>query len=300
MDNLPFGVRFCPTDEELITHYLKNKVTEQPLPSDKFTIERDIYGENETATPWILFGEDAPWQTPVVDAFGKVFVHQKVLYVFTKLLNVGKSSDKNKKRIAGCGNWHNNSAPEPIMKNWGWGYQLIGNKRTFTYRSKEETVGHWTMHEYELAGASLQGINLENNYVLCKIKRDDSKSSKGGRLLSWKNSRFAMVQFNEDDEVIVEPMMGNSVPKATLGKRKSVSGEGKQPEETENFRRGYIQYRGDGIESSGLKLVQEESSTSVNNYSNPFDLKNVKQVNSNGDSSSTMDDLFQFQPVNLS
>nr|XP_027118253.1 uncharacterized protein LOC113735448 [Coffea arabica] len=285
MDNLPFGVRFCPTDEELITHYLKNKVTEQPLPSDKFTIERDIYGENETATPWILFGEDAPWQTPVVDAFGKVFVHQKVLYVFTKLLNVGKSSDKNKKRIAGCGNWHNNSAPEPIMKNWGWGYQLIGNKgrSPIDPRRRLSAIGRCTSMS-----------------LVVQIKRDDSKSSKGGRLLSWKNSRFAMVQFNEDDEVIVEPVMGNSVPKATLGKRKSVSGEGKQPEETENFRRGYIQYRGDGIESSGLKLVQEESSTSVNNYSNPFDLKNVKQGNSNGDSSSTMDDLFQFQPVNLS
>ncbi|KAL3507543.1 hypothetical protein ACH5RR_032925 [Cinchona calisaya] len=188
-----FAMRFCPTEEELITYYLERMVKNQPLPSgwEKVMIVRDIYGESQSATPWILFRDDPQWQTTLVDPLGKILVNQKAIYVFTRLSKVGKTGDKNKNRRAGCGQWHGNSAQEPIKKNKGMG-DLIGYKKTFTFRSSEETLGQWTMQEYELAGASLVGLNRSdyenNNFVLCKIKTDDSKSSKGGRLVSKKNS----------------------------------------------------------------------------------------------------------------
>lgn len=30
---LPIGYRFCPTDEELVIHYLKRKIFAEPLPA---------------------------------------------------------------------------------------------------------------------------------------------------------------------------------------------------------------------------------------------------------------------------
>lgn len=46
---LPPGFRFHPSDEELIVHYLKNKVTSSPLPTSVIA-EIDLYKHN----PWEL------------------------------------------------------------------------------------------------------------------------------------------------------------------------------------------------------------------------------------------------------
>lgn len=46
---LPPGFRFHPSDEELIVHYLKNKVSSNPLPAS-IIAEIDLYKYN----PWEL------------------------------------------------------------------------------------------------------------------------------------------------------------------------------------------------------------------------------------------------------
>jgi len=46
---LPPGFRFHPSDEELIVHYLRNKVASSPLPAS-FIAEIDLYKYN----PWEL------------------------------------------------------------------------------------------------------------------------------------------------------------------------------------------------------------------------------------------------------
>lgn len=46
---LPPGFRFHPSDEELIVHYLRNKVTSSPLPASLIA-EIDLYKYN----PWEL------------------------------------------------------------------------------------------------------------------------------------------------------------------------------------------------------------------------------------------------------
>lgn len=46
---LPPGFRFHPSDEELIEHYLRNKVTSKPLPASVIA-EIDLYKYN----PWEL------------------------------------------------------------------------------------------------------------------------------------------------------------------------------------------------------------------------------------------------------
>lgn len=49
--NLPPGFRFHPTDEELVVHYLKKKVTSAPLPVS-IIAEVDLYKFD----PWELPG----------------------------------------------------------------------------------------------------------------------------------------------------------------------------------------------------------------------------------------------------
>ena len=53
------------------------------------------------------------------------------------------------------------------------------------------------MYEYYIDGDCLEGLNneLDTSLVLCRIKRDDSKSSKGGKLVS--RSRYGIIESND-------------------------------------------------------------------------------------------------------
>ncbi|CAI9115246.1 OLC1v1016099C1 [Oldenlandia corymbosa var. corymbosa] len=192
--------RFNPTEEELVSHYLKNKILGIPLTDSdsQFLIDMDMYGKD--ATPWELFCSDQknrfiiPW-LPSFDPSGNVKVSEAVLYVLTKLSNVGKtekSEKKQKNRVAGCGTWHGNRTKEPVTEadENGEYSRVIGFRRSFTFRSStHETVGQWNMMEYNINPVA-HNINPAQfdweDIVLCKIKRDDSKSSLGGRLVSRK------------------------------------------------------------------------------------------------------------------
>lgn len=50
----PPGFRFYPSDEELIVHYLQNKVTSRPLPATLIA-EVDLYKYNPWELPGIYF-----------------------------------------------------------------------------------------------------------------------------------------------------------------------------------------------------------------------------------------------------
>lgn len=119
----------------------------------------------------------------LVDPLGKVF-DQKLIYVYTKLCNVGNTRDKNKNRIAGCGKWHMN-ATENIWKNGV--DEKIGSKSTFTFQSEEETVSQWIMHEFALVGVSLERLNSNDNFVPGGMP---PKSNKEGLLqkLQWRKT----------------------------------------------------------------------------------------------------------------
>ncbi|CAI9112010.1 OLC1v1012373C2 [Oldenlandia corymbosa var. corymbosa] len=149
---------------------------------------KNLYGDN--GTPWELLTDDLPWHK-VLNS-NRDIGSQKVIYVFTFLTKAAKKNSnhsKNRNRVAGCGTWNVNSSAKPVRDNCGFG-RKIGESKNFTFESAEQTVGQWTMTEYSIDAAAngipeVQGINY-SDYVLCKIKRDDSKSSKGGRIVSRK------------------------------------------------------------------------------------------------------------------
>ncbi|KAL2530948.1 uncharacterized protein Fot_23549 [Forsythia ovata] len=79
---------------------------------------------DKDGTHWVVFSENDPWE--VVQEF-EVSVSKKYLFVFTKLINMGKRLTV---RIVGCGTWGGKSKPKYINCNG----EVIGIKKSFTFK----------------------------------------------------------------------------------------------------------------------------------------------------------------------
>ncbi|KAH7867213.1 hypothetical protein Vadar_030510 [Vaccinium darrowii] len=95
-------------------------------------------------------------------------------------LHLIKASKNRIARIAGCGVWHAETALDQVVDDYG---RVIGYKRMLCFHitnesgvmDKSVTKGHWIMHEYSLSGG---GDSDDIERVLCRIKKDDTKSTK--------------------------------------------------------------------------------------------------------------------------
>ncbi|CAA3030318.1 NAC domain-containing 83-like [Olea europaea subsp. europaea] len=169
--SIPPSFVFKPTDQKLITLYLKPKAMGFPLPYNRI-LERNLYGKN--GTPWIVFSDNDPWE---IVGESEVGVLKKEIYVFTKLEKIGR---RHIVRVAGCGTWGGKSVPKDIKNCKG---EVIGVKKSFTFKlngdlKQEETnmkKGRWIMHEYTLAGSSLEGVN-NTDYAICRISWDQEET----------------------------------------------------------------------------------------------------------------------------
>ncbi|KAK1358729.1 hypothetical protein POM88_043203 [Heracleum sosnowskyi] len=121
----PPGFRFKPSDDELISFYLKPKITMQHL---SYNIMDEVYLYVSDSTPWLLFDIENPdfWDD------------ENSLYVFTCLSQV--SSDPNfvatKSRFntnkkAGCGTWVQKTSRVPIKDCVG---NVIGGRRMLVFQ----------------------------------------------------------------------------------------------------------------------------------------------------------------------
>ncbi|KAK1369401.1 hypothetical protein POM88_035493 [Heracleum sosnowskyi] len=160
--DFPPGYRFYPTDNELLSFYLKPKVNGEVLPCDVI-VEKKIYGDS--ANPWEVFDDlSTPWI---------ILGDSKIVYAFTSLRKkeVAKSScgggskkKENYSKKAGCGTWHGQTSRE-----------IIGNHVDLN------KPGHWLMHEFVLCGFE--------NYALCRITVDTSKNIKVKKLCPPRNCK---------------------------------------------------------------------------------------------------------------
>ncbi|XP_007019807.2 PREDICTED: NAC transcription factor 29 [Theobroma cacao] len=146
---VPPGYRFAPTDDQLILHYLSNKVKGQPLLSEAVT-DCEIYGDQDKE-PWNIFDVTSP----------------RTFYVFTKLKIKGKG--KRIERTAGRGTWKGQRT-DPVKDSDG---NHIGLKKLFVFEVKGDGAnnvnGHWLMHEYSLL--------TQSDYVLCAIRNKNANES---------------------------------------------------------------------------------------------------------------------------
>ncbi|GMI65114.1 NAC domain containing protein 47, SPEEDY HYPONASTIC GROWTH [Hibiscus trionum] len=175
--SLPPGFRFHPTDEELILHYLKKKLSSSPFPVS-IIADVDIYKFD-------------PWDLPAKAAFG-----EKEWYFFSprdrKYPNGARPN-----RAAASGYWKATGTDKVIVTSLmadgrGEVQENIGVKKALVFYKGRPPKGiktNWIMHEYRLADNPNSNFNNRplkskdssmrlDDWVLCRIyKKTNALSS---------------------------------------------------------------------------------------------------------------------------
>jgi hypothetical protein len=164
LPQLPPGFRFHPTDEELLIHYLKNKVSASPLPAS-IIAEIDLYKHD-------------PWDLPAKACFGEL-----EWYFFSPRDRKYPNGER-PNRSAGSGYWKATGAEKPIVVMSGTTLsQKVGVKKSLVFFKGRPPKGlktDWIMHEYRLAQTMPTKRNRSlrlDDWVLCRIYKKVSRST---------------------------------------------------------------------------------------------------------------------------
>eukprot|EP01018_Ginkgo_biloba_P017203 Gb_17883 [translate_table: standard] len=187
--DLPPGFRFFPTDEELVVHYLCNKVASRPLPAL-------VIGEVD------LYKYD-PWQLPEKALFG-----EKEWYFFTprdrKYPNGSRPN-----RAAGSGYWKATGADKPITTSGGT--KRVGVKKALVFYTGKAPKGcktNWIMHEYRIAEINKSAKRKDtlrlDDWVLCRIYNKKSSAEKIA-----KDKKNGVIPLNENTNTHLDIVEGD-------------------------------------------------------------------------------------------
>ncbi|GKC42582.1 NAC domain-containing protein 92 [Tanacetum coccineum] len=146
-DTLPPGFRFHPTDEELITFYLSQKVSDSSF-SPKAVAEVDL-------------NKCEPWDLPAKASMG-----EKEWYFFS-LRDRKYPTGLRTNRATVAGYWKTTGKDKEIFR----GGVLVGMKKTLVFyrgRAPKGEKTNWVMHEYRLETSHTFKPNKEE-WVVCRI-----------------------------------------------------------------------------------------------------------------------------------
>ncbi|XP_059632694.1 NAC domain-containing protein 68-like [Cornus florida] len=178
---LAVGYRFEPTDEELISGYLKRKLNgEQELPSNA-VIDMDIYA----CEPWFL-SYDIHGSMGNMD--NEEHEHQRDRYYFVNrqkkcaATDGGKRPERGVKGKFDVGGYWKASSGDKCIRNTQH-LNVIGYIKTlafYKYKNKNKNRKEciktdWIMHEYCLSRETFQ------KWVLCRIRDNSRKSKEEGK-----------------------------------------------------------------------------------------------------------------------
>ncbi|KAJ8619553.1 hypothetical protein MRB53_028082 [Persea americana] len=171
------GFRFKPTDEELVSYYLKNKAMGK-LPASRFVVDAEVY-------------KVEPWHLPGVPPKQGVGEEAKEYYFFTRCNRKDKAGNKTD-RSAGAGLWRVTCGDRQILDSHK---RPIGLKRSLVFKHGRDNLNrrvknkskNWIMKEYRLPSEKVGG------WVLCRIK---------------KSNRRVPEERDEDDEKIMGATTG--------------------------------------------------------------------------------------------
>ncbi|ERN04791.1 NAC domain-containing protein 78 [Amborella trichopoda] len=192
--SLPPGFRFHPTDEEIVSYYLKRKVCGKSLHCNAIS-QIDLY-------------KSEPWDLP-----GQSLLKTRDLewYFFSPLdKKHGKGSRTN--RATEIGFWKTTGKDRPIRRNG----RTVGMKKTLVFHVGRAPNGertNWVMHEYRLEDKELndKGI-VQDAYVLCRIFQ---KNGPGPRNGAQYGAPFNEEEWEDDvvaDSLIPLPMVSGVAP----------------------------------------------------------------------------------------
>ncbi|CAN0896801.1 NAC transcription factor NAM-1 [Linum grandiflorum] len=157
---MPPGMKFCPSDQEMIVNYLYQKIT-----GTLTCFQTEIVRECD------LYGNEEPWQVWEKYKGSTVVDMEQNLYFFTRLKTKNTAGKRILRRVGRSeGTWHGEDAGSKINCSVMIGDDevcLHGYKKRFNYRNpKSDQHGLWIMHEYSLSCT---------DFVVCRLKY--SKSS---------------------------------------------------------------------------------------------------------------------------
>ncbi|KAG2330958.1 hypothetical protein Bca52824_002138 [Brassica carinata] len=192
------GYRFSPTGEELINHYLKNKVLDKPWLVNEAINEINICAYDPKFLPSLskLESKDLVWY----------FFNPREYHVSEK--------KKGTKRTTPSGFWKATGVDRKIKDKRGHGDE-IGIKKTLVYHEGKAANGvktPWVIHEYHITSMP----PTQRNYVICKVmyKGADGDSLFGNN--SNDLSHFTMVSdLNTIREINTDPQVEQ--PRQDLG-----------------------------------------------------------------------------------
>ncbi|KAL0719630.1 hypothetical protein Bca4012_068954 [Brassica carinata] len=183
------GFRFHPTDEELVSYYLKRKVLGKPVRFDAIG-EVDIY-------------KHEPWDLAV---FSRLRTRDQEWYLYSALdKKYGNGARMN--RATNKGYWKATGKDREIRRD----VQILGMKKTLVFHSGRAPDGlrtNWVMHEYRLVDYETEsnGNLVQDAYVLCRVfHKNNIGPPSGNRYAPFMEEEWA------DDGVALIPGVDVSV-----------------------------------------------------------------------------------------
>ncbi|KAM6600688.1 hypothetical protein CsatA_020297 [Cannabis sativa] len=173
------GFRFHPTDEELVSYYLKRKVCGKPVRVDPISVV-DIY-------------KTEPWDLP-----GKSKLKSRDLeWYFFSALDKKYGNGWRTNRATEKGYWKTTGKDRPINHK----SRTVGMKKTLVFHTGRAPKGdrtNWVMHEYRLEDEELKNAGIQQDaFVLCRIFQKSGTGPKNGEQYG---APFIEEEW-EDDEV---------------------------------------------------------------------------------------------------
>ncbi|WCJ27104.1 NAC domain containing protein 2 [Euphorbia peplus] len=162
----PPGFRFHPTDEELINHYLKKKISSSLNPEFSIIANINIYKFN-------------PWELP-----GKALFGESEWFFFSprdrKYPNGARPN-----RTAASGYWKATGTDKPILASGG--SQCLGVKKALVFyqgRAPKGVKTNWMMLEYRLLDPHQlhkpRGSMRLDDWVLCRVHQKNNNHKQEG------------------------------------------------------------------------------------------------------------------------
>ncbi|PKU65841.1 transcription factor JUNGBRUNNEN 1 [Dendrobium catenatum] len=167
------GFRFHPTDEELVSFYLRRKAERRPI-SMEIIKERDIYKYD-------------PWELTRAGILG-----EKEWYFFCLRERKYRNSIR-PNRVTGSGFWKATGIDRPIYSSDNSGH-LIGLKKSLVYyqgSAGKGTKTDWMMHEYRLP-SNPNCIQAAEIWTICRIIKRNGSLKKYKQQLSWKEANESL------------------------------------------------------------------------------------------------------------
>ncbi|MCD9639419.1 hypothetical protein HAX54_023934 [Datura stramonium] len=147
--DLPPGFRFHPSDEELITYYLVNKISD----STNFTAK---------AIGDVDLNKSEPWDLP-----GKAKMGEKEWYFFSQRDRKYPTGVRTN-RATNSGYWKTTGKDKEIFST----SELVGMKKTLVFykgRAPRGEKTNWVMHEYRNHSKSSYRTHKQDEWVVCRV-----------------------------------------------------------------------------------------------------------------------------------